>query len=158
PVPNAGGLTLVVTVRSLTPTVIGARRLPTAARSVSVFLVNKRAPKEKAYRGFAFQTELCLGSTVPFIERPDLRSELANEAGDWDEAVADLQYRDVFEYAVGHGVSANGERAEDGSCRIVKTAWIPTAEVEWVAPAAIPDVELGMDALGALTDGADAAS
>src|SRR5262249_18449891 len=88
--------------------------------------------------------------------RPDLRSELATESGDWDEAVADLQYRDVFEYAVGHGVSAAADRTQDGSCLAVKTTWIPKAEVEWIAPAEIPDVELGMEALGALASGADA--
>jgi len=160
-VPNGDGLMLVVTVRGISSTAVGSRRLPADERSVSVFLVNRRRPKAKreaAYRAFAFQTELSLNSPLPFTARPDLRSELASESGDWDEAVADLQYRDVFEYAVGHGVSATAERGEDSSCRVVKTTWMPSAEVEWVAPAEIPDVELGMEALGALANGDDAAS
>src|SRR5436853_54166 len=158
-VPSADGLVLVATVRSVSAAAVGARRLPSGARSVSVFLVNRRRPKAKreaAYRAFAFQAELKLSSPLPFIARPDLRSELASESGDWDEAVADLQYRDVFEYAVGHGVSASAHRAEDGSCAVVNTTWIPMAEVEWVAPADIPEVELGMEALGSLASGPDA--
>ena len=38
----------------------------------------------------------------------------------------------------------------------MKTTWIPTAEVEKVSPANIPDVELRMEALGALTSHAEA--
>src|SRR6185295_15272613 len=60
-VPNGDGLMLVVTVRGISSTAVGSRRLPAGARSVSVFLVNRRRPKAKreaAYRAFAFQTEL----------------------------------------------------------------------------------------------------
>jgi hypothetical protein len=77
---------------------------------------------------------------------------------DWDEMVADLQYRDTFEYAVGHGVSATAQDDNDGACRSVQTNWIPTAQVERVAPSSIPDVELGMEALGSLADAQEAAS
>ncbi|MBI2503228.1 MAG: hypothetical protein HYW07_08335 [Candidatus Latescibacteria bacterium] len=38
----------------------------------------------------------------------------------------------------------------------MQTTWLPTAEVERVAPAEIKDIELGMEALAALADGADA--
>ena len=48
---------------------------------------------------------------------------------DWDENVADLQYKDIGEYAVGHNVSAYGD------ARQVHTCWIPDAKVERVAPA-----------------------
>lgn len=80
-------------------------------RSVSVFLVNNRPPNtERHYRAFAFQTSLTLNSSKPFVARPDLRGTVTGELADeWDEQVADIQYRDVFEYAVGHGVSATGE-------------------------------------------------
>jgi hypothetical protein len=77
-------------------------------------------------------------------------------AGDGDEQVADLQFRDVFEYAVGHGVSATAEREPEGTCRAVRTTWIPLAEVEKVSPASIADVELGMDVLGDLTSHSEA--
>ena len=80
------------------------------------------------------------------MARPDLRGTVAGEQADeWDEQVADIQYRDVFEDAVGHGVSATRECGASGVCHAVQTTWIPTAEVEKVSPAKIPDVELGME-------------
>jgi len=137
PVPNSGGLTLSVTVRAVPAAGHASTRLPAGARSVSVFLVNHRPPnKERGYRAFAFQTCLKLISPQPFTPRPDLRGTLSGAATEeWDEQVADLQFRDVFEYAVGHGVSATAEHEPGGACCVVKTTWIPTAEVEKVSPA-----------------------
>lgn len=158
PVPNSGGLTISVTVRAVPNAGHIVPRLPAGTRSVSVFLVNNRPPNnERHYRAFAFQATLKLVSPAPFAPRPDLRGTLVGGlAEEWDEQVADLQFRDVFEYAVGHGVSATAAREANGVCHAVKTTWIPTAEVEKVSPSAIPDVELGMEALGALTDHAEA--
>ena len=158
PVPNSGGLTLSVTVRAVPAAGHASTRLPAGARSVSVFLVNHRPPnQERGYRAFAFQTCLKLIAPQPFTPRPDLRGTLSGAATEeWDEQVADLQFRDVFEYAVGHGVSATAEHEPGGACRVVKTTWIPTAEVEKVSPASIPDVELRIEALGALADHAEA--
>lgn len=157
-VPNSGGLTVSVTVRAVPAAGQAGSRLPTGTRSVSVFLVNNRPPNtERHYRAFAFQTSLTLISPKPFVARPDLRGTVAGEQADeWDEQVADIQYRDVFEYAVGHGVSATGECTASSVCHTVQTTWIPTAEVEKVSPAKIPDVELNMEVLGALTSHADA--
>lgn len=158
PVPNSRGLELFVTIRTVAATALGASRLPAGTRSVSVFLVNRRRPDAKhPYRAFVFQTELRLASARSFVARPDLRACLSDET-DWDERVADLQYRDVCEYAVGHGVSATTEKGPDHSCLAVRTTWIPAAEVELVAPAVIPDVELGMERLSQLSSGAEAAA
>ena len=158
PLPNSGGLTLSVIVRAVPAAGHASSRLPAGTRSVSVFLVNNRPPNnERHYRAFAFQTSLKLACPEPFVPRPDLRGTLAGGlAQEWDEQVADLQFRDVFEYAVGHGISATAEREPGGVCHVVKTTWIPTAEVEKVSPAAIADVELNMEALGALTSHAEA--
>jgi hypothetical protein len=84
--------------------------LPSDTRSVSVFLVNNRPPKEeRGYRAFAFQTCLSLNAPRPFVPRLDLRGTLAGGlTEEWDEQVPDLQFRDVFEYAVGYGVSSTG--------------------------------------------------
>src|SRR5207245_180441 len=41
-------------------------------------------------------------------------------------------------------------------CHLVRTRWIPQAEVERVAPAELPDITLSMDELARLVDGADA--
>ena len=155
-VPNSGGLTLHVTVRAVTAM---TTRLPAGTRSLSVFLVNRRTPHEKhRYRTFAFQATLRLSCEKPFVPRPDLRGPSGGAlAEEWDEKVADLQYRDVFEYACGHGVATETPCC-DGHCREVWTTWIPAAEVERVAPAPMGGVELKMEALGALEDAADAAA
>lgn len=150
-VPSSHGLTLVVTCRD----VPASTSLPAGVRSVSVFLVNNRPPDpDHGYRSFAFQAGLLLQSAEPFIARPDLRSSLGGELADeWDEQIGDLQYRDIFEYAVGHGVAAKATLAADGSCLEVSADWLPTAEVERVEPAPIERVELGMEALSELKDG-----
>ena len=56
--------------------------------------------------------------------------------------------------AVGHGIATHAEIDAEGTCRTVRTCWIPGAEVERVAPAKIPNVELRMEALAELADGA----
>ncbi len=148
--PKSAGLALVVTVREA-----GTPGLPSGTRAVSVFLVNYRTPDaEQAYRAFAFQAGIRLKCREAFVPRADPRGWDPND--DWDERVADLQCREVVEHAVGHGVSARAEIAADGCCRVVESVWIPQGEVERIAPASIPDVELGMEALAGLADGADA--
>src|SRR5262249_5112170 len=76
------------------------------------------------------------------------------ESDDWDELVADLQYRDVCEFAVGHGVSTRAVLDDQCECREIHTRWIPSAEVERVAPAPIEGVELAMEKLAALSNAA----
>lgn len=129
--------------------------LPKGARTVSIFVVNRRAemPDEIRDQAFAFQVELEIHADTEFLRRPDLRGSITE---DWDERIADLQYRDDGEFAVGHNVSAEAVREHDGRCRVVRTCWIPQAEVEKVEPAPIKGVELSMDALADLADGAEA--
>ena len=145
-VPNSGGLKVALTILPVGKFGLEAG-LAEGARTISVFVVNRRTPKGDEIRdeAFAFQAELNLRADQPFLERPNTRGLQSDE---WDENVADLQYRDVGEYAVGHNVAASGNPRE------VRTCWIPEAQVERVAPAAIEGVVLGMDELGALADGA----
>ena len=116
-----------------------------------MFLVNRRpqAPDDTRDTAFAFQAQIEVSCESPLVPRPDLRGL---ESAEWDERVADLQYRDVGEFAVGHGVSTESLIADDGTCRSVRTVWLPHAEVERVAPESIPDVELGMEALASMPD------
>jgi len=151
-VPGAGGLQLQLVERPVVTEELAAL-LPPGTRSVSVFLVNHRAPDESSPdSAFAFQAEIDVRCAMPFVPRPDLRGALAVE---WDEQVADLHYAETPEYATGHAVSADWELA-DGRCHRLRTCWIPGAEVEKTETAAIEGVELEMDALGALADGAAA--
>ncbi len=128
--------------------------LPKGSRSVSVFLVNRRAPAPDETRdeAFVFQAQLEVTCEEPFVPRPNLRSL---ESTDWDERVADLQYRDACEFAVGHSVATEAVLS-DCHCHRVRTCWIPQADVERVAPAELPDIEISMDALAQITGVADA--
>jgi hypothetical protein len=153
PVPRSGGLKLALSVRPVTAT--GAEGgLPQGTRSLSLFLVNRRtpAPDERRDEAFAFQAQLEVTVQGCLVSRPDLRSL---ESDDMDERVADLQYHDDRECAVGHNVATEAE-LKDGRCSTVRTSWMPQGQVEFVAPADIPGVELHMDALGELADGQDA--
>lgn len=141
--PGHDDLKLVVSVRPVGDHGLVAR----GTRSVSVFLVNHRPPAPDVRRdaAYVFQPELSLHSLQPFVARPDLHSQGSD---DWDEQVADLQFRDAVEYAVGHNISALAVTDSAGSCREVRTAWMPSADVEKVVPRTLgSDVELGMEAL-----------
>ncbi|MFA6241470.1 MAG: DISARM system helicase DrmA [Candidatus Hydrogenedentales bacterium] len=152
-VPDSMGLKLVVSVRPVSMNSAGM--LPKGTRSVSIFLVNRRtpAPYETCDTAFVFQATLTVKVEQPLVPRPNLRGL---DADDWDEQVADLQFRDVYEYAVGHGIATNAVLEPDGHCHEVSTCWIPSAEVERVAPSPIKDVELSMEALAQLADGSEA--
>lgn len=149
-VPHANGLQLLVVTRAISGGELDGK-IPPGTLSVSLFLVNRRSPSEDAAdEAYAFQAELRVYGDVAFVPRPDLRGALD---GHWDDQVADLHYADTPEYATGHGVSADWHIV-DSECREIRTAWIPSAEVEKTETAPIADVELSMDALGDLTDAA----
>lgn len=177
PVPGSDGLIVAMSVRPVNAASVEGG-LPARTRCVSIFLVNRRTPQPETLRdqAFAFQAQLEIHSEHPFVPRPDLRS-LASD--DWDERVADLQFHDVFEFAVGHSVaidavvgtqspeaqrgdqpdahsSSSRQQPNASDCRTVRTCWIPSSEVERVAPKSIEGVELSMDALAQLADAGQA--
>ena len=88
-----------------------------------------------------------------FVARPNLRSL---QSDDWDEQVADLQYRDACEYAVGHNIATEAVLTDRQvpHCSNVLDTW----DRKWsrVAPANSQDVELSMDSLALLANGAAA--
>ena len=156
--PGSDGLQIHVIVgrpRSLRAARLGSQ-IPSDTRAVSLFLVNRRAlPPEgdETDQTFAFQAEIEVRGDRPFLARPDLRGARIGGEEDWDERVADLHYAGTPEYATGHGVAADWE-VLDGACRLVRTAWIPAADVEKTETFDPPGVELSMETLGALTGGA----
>lgn len=156
PIQGSGGLAVQVATRAVLPGADESHPLvPAGTRAVSVFVVNQRpaAPDVGRDAAFVFQVRLAIWGDEPFVARPDLRGHAGSER---DDRVAELQYRDVFEYAVGHGVATVADIGPDGSCRSVRTQWIPTADVERVEPCPVKGVVLGMEALAALGDGAAA--
>jgi len=149
-VPGSDGLQLVVSTRKVQAQAHTLEVAPPGTRVVSVFLVNHRDPSADARKdeSFAFQSGLKLECAAAFCPRPNLRGRGGE---DWDDQVADVQYRGVFEHAVGHGVATRTHLDSNGACRTVETTWIPSAEVEKVVPGDVgPEVELGMEALAAL--------
>ena len=149
PVPDSDGLVLAVVARRLTLSLPDG---PVAARSVSVFLVNRRAPRHgrRADEALVFQAALHVECDTPFIARPDPRGYRSDE---FDDRLADLHYRDAAELAVGHNVSADWTLS-GGVCRHICTTWIPAAIVPRIVSAEPGAVRctLQMDALGVLAD------
>ena len=148
-VPDSDGLKVAFLARTV-GLLAADSGVPADARTVSVFLVNRRTPKPdtKKDEAFAFQVQIEVSGDAEFLARPDLRSMAS---GEWDECVADLQYRDIGEYSVGHNVATEAVPDGDKCCKVVRTCWVPQAEVERVEPAKM-DVELKMEALAALKD------
>jgi hypothetical protein len=125
--------------------------------AVSLFLVNRRQPlleTELEDEAMAFQTELEIDDRASIVARADLSGLDTN---DDDACIADLHYRDVVDWAVGHNVSVDAEGdPADGTCRRLRTCWLPMAFVPRLVPGDIAGVELGMDALAVLSDAAAA--
>ncbi len=144
--PESRGVYLELAVRALAPHP-GLDPALEGCKVVSVFLVNGRDPDDEERRdtSYLFQAKLALACEAGFTRRRDLR----DGGGDADARIADLQYRDVCEFAVGHGVSATAT-IEAGGCKHVETEWLPSAEVERVEAAALTGVELGMEKLATL--------
>jgi hypothetical protein len=143
-IPHSNGLQLAISNRP----VQGTTKLPPGTKAVSVFLVNHRSPKPDAEKdsGSIFQARLTIHNNDGFIPRPDLRNQSLE---DDDERIADLQYRDDYEFAVGHNVSALAFPNPPNHCSEICTAWIPTAEVEKVIATDLPTVELEMEKIAA---------
>jgi hypothetical protein len=151
-VPDSGGLQLHIIEKLISAEEL-EKDIPQGTRSVSVFLVNHRKPdNENRDLAYAFQPEIKVQSEHSFLPRPDLRGARAAEP---DEKVADLHYADTPEYATGHGVSAEWEIV-DRACHILRTAWIPSAQVEKTETVNLLGLELSMEILGALTNGTSA--
>ncbi len=151
---NSRGLKVVASWRALQA--IAGTVVEAGTKAVSVFVVNDRACKGGlTFHELAFQVELELECAEGFVGRPDLRGIAFQDDTDADERIADLHYRDVLEYAVGHGVSATADE-ENATCKRVRTVWLPSEEVARVdhaAAARIGDVVLEMEQLGTLADG-----
>ena len=149
-----GGLELVVSARS-THTV-GIDGTDRELVAVSVFLVNARAKPVSRFDDLAscFQARLELACDAGFAPRDDRASY---EAQGFDERLADLHYRDVVSYAVGHNTSGDWS-ALDAQGRVTRvfTNPVPCQEVEKLgADIDAGNVIRGMEALGkAALDGA----
>ncbi|MBX3246043.1 MAG: DISARM system helicase DrmA [Myxococcales bacterium] len=129
--------------------------LPKGTRGLSLFVVNERVIEGKPpFDGqFLFQVELELHYAPGFVARPNRQGE---DASDWDDRVADLQFRGRFEHAVGHGVSVEVPPHAGETVTRVKTKWLPRHEVRRAVTHEEEGIETAMEKLAALSDGAAA--
>jgi hypothetical protein len=127
--------------------------LEPGTRALSLFIVNRRSVPDprRADESFIFQVSLELEAAEGFVPRPNRTGEA--ERRDFDERVADLQYRDHHEHVVGHNVSGEVDetapRIEHRPTR-VRSRWLPCCEVRRVKPQDDPRIETRMDLLAAL--------
>ena len=152
-IPGSKGMVLSLSTRRIrTEYLPVGHTYAEGTRSVSLFVVNRRSPEKlpsEKDKAFAFQVELAVELAEGFVPRIDLAGLRSQEA---DDCIADLQYRDAFEFAVGHGVSAEAGEA-GGRCTGIRTTWVPMAEVERVEPSKLDGkAELRMEALAELRD------
>jgi hypothetical protein len=121
-------------------------------RALALFLVNGRTPFPAGPQDerCLFQAGLEITFAAGIVARPNGAD---GDADDWDARVADLQFRDHCEYAVGHGVSVTAVPPEDGGpVTTVRTAWVPCAEVPRVVTGPAVGVT-AMEELGDLEEG-----
>jgi hypothetical protein len=119
-------------------------------RVLTVMVVNRRRSVRRRYQDvtYAFQVRLAVRCDAGLHPRANMRGFGSK---DIDEAIADLHYQDVCEFAVGVNTSADWRADPDRVVREAATDYLPTAEVERVEPNEdIPNVTFGMEALAAL--------
>jgi hypothetical protein len=116
-------------------------------RVLTVMVVNRRSSVRRRYQDvtYAFQVRLAVRCEAGLHPRANMRGFGSK---DIDEAIADLHYRDVCEYAVGVNTSADWKPDPDGVVREAATDYLPAAEVERIeANEDIQNVVFGMEAL-----------
>ncbi|HEY5957666.1 MAG TPA: DISARM system helicase DrmA, partial [Polyangiaceae bacterium] len=125
-----------------------SRGVAVGTQALALFLVNRRGAGEQGRRDveFIFQVEMELTCEEGIVARPDYTGEGSN---DWDSSIADLQFRNSCEYAVGHNIAVEVPRGQQ-PVRRVKTTWIPSYEVPPVVPHEDDGVCVTMEELAAI--------
>lgn len=116
------------------------------ARLLSLFLTNRQQPSHPRDLAYLFQPVIEVESDA-LLGRPDPRRPPEE---DLDARINALHYRDVVEWAVGHGIAAEPVCAPDRGVRRVRTSWMPKVEVARVVPRADLPGEFVAERLGAL--------
>jgi hypothetical protein len=65
---------------------------------------------------------------------PGIKPRKAVTALDDEDGTNDLIYRDVREFAVGHGIAAEWEASDGSVIRVVETSWMPRGQVKGTTP------------------------
>jgi len=122
--------------------------VPPGTRALSLFLVNRQAIHDNRDEHTLFQVQMEVRAKTPLVRRPNRRGE--RSLVDMDARIAELQYREHVEYAVGHNIAVVPIADADGEIRVVQTRWIPKAEVQLVDARPLEGVEVNMETLATL--------
>lgn len=128
------------------------RRVPQGeggALLLTLFLTNRRAETRPRDPAFLFQPRIEVESDA-LVGRTDAR---VGRADDLESRIAALHYREVREWAVGHGIGAEPVVEPDGSVRRVRTTWMPRTEVARVEARGEVPGERAAERLGRLEAG-----
>ena len=117
------------------------RRIVGDRQVITATLINEAVESEDRLRDecclFQAGLEVCaVGSDGAGAIRP--RAAVSSAIADEDNGSAVLLYRDVVEYAVGHGVAAEWEPSPAKRVDRVATTWLPAANVKGMSAAAHP--------------------
>jgi hypothetical protein len=127
--------------------------LPEGTRALSLFVVNERTPGEPGRKDeqFIFQVAMEVSFEPGFVPRPNRQGEGSHDV---DDETNDLQFRDHFEWAVGHGVAVEAPDGTSNPPTVMRTTWIPRCEVKKVETHDEPAVTTAMDDLATMTGAA----
>ncbi len=124
------------------------RGLDDGTQALALFVVNQRGPGTQGRRDeqLVFQVEMEITCAEGIVPRPDFSDE---ESAEWDDKVADLQFRGRVEHAVGHGVAVEVPPGQSPVTR-VKTTWLPEHEVPRIVARSEAGVTVAMEELAHL--------
>ena len=151
-IPESGGIRIVGQIKAAQ-----GHELPAGTRVLALFVVNNREPVlsgPNRAEQYIFQVSMQLEYAPGFVPRSNRRGETMAE--DWDELVSDIQFRNRFEYGVGHGVSVlvPGGQPHENKITVLRTTWLPRATVPVVKTRTDERVKTSMEFLAELADGA----
>lgn len=117
------------------------RRIKAGRQVLTVTLINTAPERDDRFRDelCLFQSGLEVKAVTPTGDgaiRP--RPSLPLSGADEDAQSAALLYRDVVEYAVGHGVAAAWESSSQMRVSRVATSWLPSAAVKGMSSSGHP--------------------
>lgn len=131
---------------------------------VELFLSNRQEGlKQNKATAWLFQPEVVVrtGGEACFVGRGEaLGASVIAGVDEAEQLALEVQYRNLVEFAVGHGVGTHAEVADDNPQRAVevRTSFLPTYEVPNTVPASVEDtpelagLQLDMAELGACDD------
>lgn len=113
------------------------RRIGPELLVFTVTLINEEIDAEGASPRDArclFQTEVVVTSMVGDVGQIQPRSRKSRATDDEDVLVNRLLYRNLKEFAVGHGIAAVWPKASIDAVQEVRTAWLPCSVVSGTSP------------------------